>query len=172
MRQQAVNFGTRVITDDIQEVDFSKNPFTLIRAGGSEIRAKSVIVATGASANWLGLESEERFKNRGVSARAVCDGALPRFRDKELVVVGGGDSAVEEATYLTKFASRVHLIHRRDEYASKIMAKRAHDSEKIEIHFNSQLVVLGDDDDGVTVFVCKVQQNLVKKRHLAWLVCF
>ena len=152
MRQQAVNFGTRVITDDIQEVDFSNNPFTLIRAGGGEIRAKSVIVATGASANWLGLDSEERFKNRGVSACAVCDGALPRFRDKELVVVGGGDSAVEEATYLTKFASRVHLIHRRDELrASKIMAKRAHDSEKIEIHFNSQLVeVLGDDDDGVT----------------------
>ena len=83
MRQQAVNFGTRVITDDIQEVDFSNNPFTLIRAGGGEIRARSVIVATGASANWLGLESEERFKNRGVSACAVCDGALPRFRDKE-----------------------------------------------------------------------------------------
>lgn len=152
MRQQAVNFGTRVITDDIQEVDFSENPFTLTRAGGGEIRARSVIVATGASANWLGLESEERFKNRGVSACAVCDGALPRFRDKELVVVGGGDSAVEEATYLTKFASRVHLIHRRDELrASKIMAKRAYDSEKIEIHYHSKLVeVLGDDTDGVT----------------------
>ena len=152
MRQQAVNFGTRVITDDIQKVDFSKRPFILTRAGGGETHARSVIVATGASANWLGLESEERFKNRGVSACAVCDGALPRFRDKELVVVGGGDSAVEEATYLTKFASRVHLIHRRDELrASKIMAKRAHDSEKIEIHFNSQLVeVLGDDNDGVT----------------------
>lgn len=152
MRQQAVNFGTRVITDDIQRVDFSKKPFTLTRAGGGETQARSVIVATGASANWLGLESEERFKNRGVSACAVCDGALPRFRDKELVVVGGGDSAVEEATYLTKFASRVHLIHRRDELrASKIMAKRAHESEKIEIHFNSQLAeVLGDDNDGVT----------------------
>ena len=133
-------------------MDFSKNPFTLTRAGGGEIRARSVIVATGASANWLGLESEERFKNRGVSACAVCDGALPRFRDKELVVVGGGDSAVEEATYLTKFASRVHLIHRRDELrASKIMAKRAYDSEKIEIHYHSKLVeVLGDDTDGVT----------------------
>jgi thioredoxin reductase (NADPH) len=152
MRQQAVNFGTRVITDDIQKVDFSKRPFTLTRAGGGEIRARSVIVATGASANWLGLESEERFKNRGVSACAVCDGALPRFRDKELVVVGGGDSAVEEATYLTKFASRVHLIHRRDELrASKIMAKRAYDSEKIEMHYHSKLVeVLGDDTDGVT----------------------
>ena len=152
MRQQAVNFGTRVITDDIQRVDFSKKPFTLTRAGGGETQARSVIVATGASANWLGLESEERFKNRGVSACAVCDGALPRFRDKELVVVGGGDSAVEEATYLTKFASRVHLIHRRDELrASKIMAKRAYDSEKIEIHYHSKLVeVLGDDTDGVT----------------------
>lgn len=152
MRQQAVNFGTRVITDDISKVDFSKRPFTLTPASGDEIQAKCVIVATGASANWLGLESEERFKNYGVSACAVCDGALPRFREKELVVVGGGDSAVEEATYLTKFASRVHLIHRRDELrASKIMAQRAHESEKIDIHFNSTLIeVLGDDSDGVT----------------------
>ncbi len=152
MRQQAVNFGTRVITDDISKVDFSKRPFTLTPASGNEIHAKCVIVATGASANWLGLESEERFKNYGVSACAVCDGALPRFREKELVVVGGGDSAVEEATYLTKFASRVHLIHRRDELrASKIMAQRAHESEKIDIHFNSTLIeVLGDDSDGVT----------------------
>jgi thioredoxin reductase (NADPH) len=152
MRQQAVNFGTRVITEDILKVDFSKRPFTLTPAGGDEIQAKCVIVATGASANWLGLESEERFKNYGVSACAVCDGALPRFREKELVVVGGGDSAVEEATYLTKFASRVHLIHRRDELrASKIMAKRAHESEKIDIHFNSALIeVLGDDSNGVT----------------------
>ena len=152
MRQQAVNFGTRVITDDISKVDFSKRPFTLTPASGDEIQAKCVIVATGASANWLGLESEERFKNYGVSACAVCDGALPRFREKELVVVGGGDSAVEEATYLTKFASRVHLIHRRNELrASKIMAQRAHESEKIDIHFNSTLIeVLGDDSDGVT----------------------
>jgi len=152
MRQQAVNFGTRVVTDDIATVDFSARPFRLKPAGGGEVLARSVIVATGASANWLGLESEERFKNRGVSACAVCDGALPRFRNKPLVVVGGGDSAVEEATYLTKFASRVHLIHRRDELrASKIMAQRAFDNEKIEIHFNSQLVeVLGDDEQGVT----------------------
>ncbi len=111
-----------------------------------------MIVATGASANWLGLESEERFKNRGVSACAVCDGALPRFRNKELVVIGGGDSAVEEATYLTKFASRVHLVHRRDELrASKIMAQRAFDDPKVTIHFNAVLEeVLGDDANGVT----------------------
>jgi Thioredoxin reductase len=109
-------------------------------------------VATGASANWLGLESEEHFKNRGVSACAVCDGALPRFRNRDLVVVGGGDSAVEEATYLTKFASRVHLVHRRDELrASKIMAKRAFDDPKIKIHFNAVLdEVLGNDEQGVT----------------------
>lgn len=152
MRQQAVNFGTRVVTDDIVKVDFSKRPFTLVPAGGGEVRAKAVIVATGASANWLGLPSEEAFKNRGVSACAVCDGALPRFRGKPLVVVGGGDSAVEEATYLTKFASTVHLIHRRDELrASKIMAQRAFDNPKIEIHFDTTLAeVLGDDTAGVT----------------------
>ena len=152
MRQQAANFGTRIVTDDIARVDFSQRPFRLFPADGGEVRARAVIVATGASANWLGLPSEERFKNRGVSACAVCDGALPRFRNKPLVVVGGGDSAVEEATYLTKFASTVHLVHRRDALrASKIMAQRAFDNPKIEIHFNHVLAeVLGDDAQGVT----------------------
>jgi thioredoxin reductase (NADPH) len=152
MRQQAANFGTRIVTDDIVKVDFSKRPFTLYPSEGEPVLAKAVIVATGASANWLGLPSEEHFKNRGVSACAVCDGALPRFRNKGLVVVGGGDSAIEEATYLTKFASTVHLVHRRDEFrASKIMAQRAFDNPKITIHFHSALVeVLGDDANGVT----------------------
>ena len=152
MRQQAVNMGTRIVTDDIERVDFSRRPFRLFPAAGGEIEARCVIVATGASANWLGLPSEERFKNRGVSACAVCDGALPRFRNQPIVVVGGGDSAVEEATYLTKFASRVHLVHRRDALrASKIMAQRAHDDPKIEIHFDTALAeVLGDDAKGVT----------------------
>ena len=152
MRQQAVNFGTRIVTDDIAKVDFSARPFKLFPAEGGEVHAQCVIVATGASANWLGLPSEEKFKNRGVSACAVCDGALPRFRNKPLVVVGGGDSAVEEATYLSKFASRVHLVHRRDALrASKIMAQRAFDNPKIEIHFNTALAeVLGDDARGVT----------------------
>jgi thioredoxin reductase (NADPH) len=152
MRQQALNFGTRIITDDIAKVDFSARPFKLFPSEGGEVHAQCVIVATGASANWLGLPSEERFKNRGVSACAVCDGALPRFRNKPLVVVGGGDSAVEEATYLSKFASRVHLVHRRDALrASKIMAQRAFDDPKIEIHFNTALAeVLGDDTAGVT----------------------
>ena len=116
------------------------------------MEAQCVIVATGASANWLGLPSEERFKNRGVSACAVCDGALPRFRNRPLVVVGGGDSAVEEATYLSRFASTVHLVHRRDALrASKIMAQRAVENPKIRLHFNSAVVeVLGDDAHGVT----------------------
>jgi len=152
MRQQATNFGTRIVTDDIVKVDLSKRPFTLYPADGAPIEARCVIVATGASANWLGLPSEERFKNRGVSACAVCDGALPRFRNRPLVVVGGGDSAVEEATYLTKFASMVHLVHRRDELrASRIMAQRALENPKVTIHFNSALAeVLGDDASGVT----------------------
>jgi thioredoxin reductase (NADPH) len=152
MRQQAVNFGTRIVTDDIVKVDFSKRPFRLQPAEGPAIEAACVIVATGASANWLGLPSEEKFKNRGVSACAVCDGALPRFRNKPLVVVGGGDSAVEEATYLSKFASTVHLVHRRDALrASKIMAQRAVENPKIKIHFNTALAeVLGDDAHGVT----------------------
>lgn len=156
MRQQAKNFGTRIITDDIAEVDLSKRPFQLTSAGvDGEVRhveAQSVIIATGASANYLGLESEERFKNRGVSACAVCDGALPRFRNKPLVVVGGGDSAVEEADYLTKHAAKVYLVHRRDQLrASKIMADRAKNNPKIEILWNSGVAqVYGDDKQGMT----------------------
>ena len=152
MRQQSVNFGTRVVTDDIVEVDFSGHPFKLKSLGGDEVEALSVIIATGARANYLGLESEERFKNMGVSACAVCDGAIPRFRSKPLVVVGGGDSAMEEATYLTKFGSRVYIVHRRDEFrASKIMADRALANEKIEVKWNSVVdEILGNDNEGVT----------------------
>lgn len=152
MRQQAVNFGTRIITDDVTDVDFSSHPFKLTASDGATVESHAVIVATGARANYLGLPSEEKYKNRGVSACAVCDGALPRFRNKALAVVGGGDSAVEEADYLTKFASTVYLIHRRAELrASKIMAKRAADNSKIEILWNRTLgEVLGNDRDGVT----------------------
>ena len=114
MRQQARNFGTRIVTDDIVECDLSGHPFKLKSLGGDEIEALTVIIATGARANYLGLDSEETYKNAGVSACAVCDGALPRFRDNPLVVVGGGDSAMEEATFLTKFASKVYIVHRRD----------------------------------------------------------
>jgi thioredoxin reductase (NADPH) len=152
MRQQAVNFGTRIVTDDIVRVEFGKHPFVLTAREGQKVEALAVIVATGARANYLGLPSEERFKNHGVSACAVCDGALPRFRNQPLVVVGGGDSAVEEATYLTKFASVVYLVHRRDRLrASKIMQQRAFDNPKIELKWNRTLEeVLGNDADGVT----------------------
>src|SRR5205085_2748835 len=126
MRQQAKNFDTRVVTDDVLKVDLQRHPFRVFTPGGEQVEALTLIIATGARANYLGLPSEDRFKNRGVSACAVCDGALPRFRNKPLVVVGGGDSAVEEASYLTKFATVVYLVHRRDALrASMIMQERA-----------------------------------------------
>ncbi|MCG2683029.1 MAG: FAD-dependent oxidoreductase [Planctomycetales bacterium] len=152
MRQQAINFGARIVTDDVVDVDFDCRPFRLTTFEGATRESHAVIVAAGARANYLGLPSEEKYKNRGVSACAVCDGALPRFRNKPLAVVGGGDSAVEEADYLAKFASTVYMIHRRDQLrASKIMARRAADNPKIEILWNRTLAeVLGDDAGGVT----------------------
>jgi len=152
MRQQAVNFGTRVESKDIVDTDLKNRPFTLTAHDGQTVRTHTLIVATGARANYMGLPSEDRFKNRGVSACAVCDGALPRFRNKPIVVIGGGDSAVEEAAYLTKFASTVHLVHRRDSLrASKIMADRAMANPKINIKWNRMMEeVLGDDRAGVT----------------------
>jgi thioredoxin reductase (NADPH) len=152
MRQQAVNFGTRIVTDDIVAVDFRRYPLVLTASTGQSIVTQTVIVATGARANYLGLPSEDRFKNNGVSACAVCDGALPRFRNRPLVVVGGGDSAVEEGTYLTKFASTVYLVHRRDQLrASQIMQKRALSNSKIAPKWNRVVdEVLGDDKAGVT----------------------
>jgi thioredoxin reductase (NADPH) len=152
MRQQALNFSTRVVSEDVSRVDFSKHPFRLQLSGGSEVIAQAVIVATGARANYLGLDSEKMFKNRGVSACAVCDGALPRFRDQPLVVVGGGDSAMEESDYLAKFASKVYIVHRRSEFrASKIMAERAIKNPKIDVKWNSVVdEVLGNDEQGVT----------------------
>ncbi len=152
MRQQAVNFGTRIVTEDIIQVNFGKRPFALETSEGNRVEALAVIIATGARANYLGLPSEDRFKNHGVSACAVCDGALPRFRNKPLVVVGGGDSAVEESTYLTKFASAVNLVHRREELrASKIMQQRVLTNPKITPRWNRVLdEVLGNDKEGVT----------------------
>ncbi len=152
MRQQAVNFGTRFIPEDVVRVDFRRRPFQMFASDNKSYEAKAVIVATGARANYLGLPSEEKYKNRGVSGCAVCDGALPRFRNKPIAVIGGGDSAVEEATYLTKFASKVHLVHRRDHLrASKIMAERALANSKIEPLWNRTVdEVLGSEHDGVT----------------------
>jgi thioredoxin reductase (NADPH) len=137
MRDQALRFGTRIETAWIDRVDASKRPFTL-HAGDRTFQAKAVIVATGAGAKFLGIPSEKALMNRGVSACATCDGALPVFRNKKLVVVGGGDTAVEEATFLTRFASKVALVHRRDELrASKIMQDKARNNPKIELVWNS-----------------------------------
>ena len=134
-RQQAERFGSRILDVDVERVDFSARPYRLW-ARGVEYRAQSVIVATGASAIWLGLESETRLRGRGVSACATCDGFF--FRDKEIAVVGGGDSALEEATFLTRFASKVHLLHRRDAFrGSRIMIQRAVENPRIEIHYDT-----------------------------------
>ena len=151
-RQQAEQHGARIVTEDIVDLDLSRRPFKLRDSADNTLEAHAVIIATGASANYLGLESENKYKNFGVSACAVCDGALPRFRDKALAVVGGGDSAAEEATYLTKFASRVYLIHRRDKLrASAVMAQRVLANQRIEPVWNSVVEeVLGDQSKGVT----------------------
>ncbi len=169
MRQQAVNFGTRITTDDVVEVDLKKRPFTVRSREAIQKEAHTLIIATGAKANYLGLPSEEAYKNRGVSACAVCDGALPRFRNKPLVVVGGGDSAVEEATYLTKYASKVYMVHRRDKLrASMIMQERALGNPKIEMAWNSELgEVLGNDKDGVTGVRLKSTTNQGDKEQAA-----
>jgi thioredoxin reductase (NADPH) len=152
MREQATRFGTRVITDDVASVDLQKRPFTLTDSAGNTTQTRSLVIATGAGANYLGLESEEKFKNRGVSACAVCDGALPRFRNKPLIVVGGGDSAAEEGHYLTSFASHVYLVHRRDTLrASAVMADRILSHTKVKPLWNSTIdEVLGDDERGMT----------------------
>jgi thioredoxin reductase (NADPH) len=164
MRQQAVNFGTRVESKDIVKCVLKKSPFTLTAHDGQTVETRTVVIATGARANYLGLPSEDRFKNRGVSACAVCDGALPRFRNKPIVVVGGGDSAVEEGSYLTKFASSVHLLVRRDVLrASKIMADRAKSNPKIDIRWHNEVdEVLGDDKAGVTAV--RVRNNKTGER--------
>jgi thioredoxin reductase (NADPH) len=147
MRLQATRYGTRVLTEDVVSVDLSQRPFKLTNSAGDTHESHTLVIATGASANYLGLESEEKYKNHGVSACAVCDGALPIFRNQNLVVVGGGDSAAEEGNYLTKFAKSLFLVHRRDSLrASKIMARRLLENPKVKPVWNSVVEeVLGHD---------------------------
>lgn len=148
MRRQAERVGAKIVTDYVESVDLSSRPFKVSTPGGS-ILAKTFVVATGAEARWLGLPSESRFQGRGVSACATCDGFF--FRDKRVAVIGGGDTAAEEATYLTNHASEVLLIHRRDELrASNIMAKRVLSHPKIKAHWFRVLDEVLGDESGVT----------------------
>ncbi len=150
-QKQAERFGARIAGRDIVKVNFKASPFELTTDKGDVVRAHAVIIATGATANWLGLESEMRLamSGGGVSACAVCDGALPMFRDQPLAVIGGGDTAMEEATYLTKFASKVYVIHRRDELrASKVMQERLLNKPNAEVLWNKQTVdFLGEKNE-------------------------
>jgi len=152
MRKQTENMGTKIIDDVVTNVDFSQNPFKVSTAS-TNFEAKTVIVCTGATPRKIGIEGEQTFAGKGVSYCATCDGAF--FRDQELAVVGGGDSCMEEATFLTKFASKVHIIHRREEFrASKIMQERALNNEKIIVHWNSTVADIKGDQ--------KVQQVILK----------
>jgi thioredoxin reductase (NADPH) len=156
MRQQAEKFGTRFLTRNVTKVDFSERPFK-VWVGKDLHLAQSVIITTGASAKWLGLASEKKYMNRGVSACATCDGAF--FKNVEVGVIGGGDTAMEEANFLTRFASKVYVIHRRDSFrASKIMAERTLKNPKIQVIWNTEVVEVLGDDKSMTGVVLK---NLV-----------
>lgn len=152
MRKQTERMGTTIVDDEVVNVDFKHKPFKVLTAT-EEYEARAVIIATGASPRKLGVTGEQSFSGKGVSYCATCDG--PFFRNQEIVVVGGGDSAMEEATFLTKFASKVHIVHRREELrASKVMQERAYDNEKINFHFNSAIDEIKGDQ--------KVQQVTLK----------
>jgi thioredoxin reductase (NADPH) len=144
MTRQAGRFGTEFVTGRVEAVELDMEPFKVVTDGGRELRAKTLIVASGASTRWLGLESETRYRGRGVSSCATCDGAF--FKDRELIIVGGGDSAMEEALFLTRFATKVTVVHRRDQLrASRIMQDRASKNEKIRFIWDSEVrEILGD----------------------------
>ncbi len=166
MKDQAIRFGTQVLTEDVKSCDFSKRPFVVF-GSKHQVRTKSVIVATGATAKRLNVEGarEGEFWQRGVTACAVCDGAMPIFRNKELYVIGGGDTAVEEAIFLTRYGSKVFLVHRRDELrASKIMAQRAIKHPKIEVVWDSVLEGVQGDNVVTSVKLKNVKTNAIEQR--------
>jgi len=163
-QKQAERFETTVVGEDIESCDLSQRPFRLKTSGGDTVLAQSVVIATGATANWLNQPNEQRLamSGGGVSACAVCDGALPMFRDQPLAVVGGGDTAMEEATYLTKFASKVSVIHRRDALrASKVMQERFLSKPNAEVLWNKVVVdVIGED----TITAIELEDTVTKER--------
>lgn len=147
MRQQSINTGARILTETVDKVDLSQRPFTVFTENG-QTEAQALIISTGAIARRMGVPNEEKFWQKGISACAVCDGALPIFRDKPLVVIGGGDSAMEEATHLAKFGSKVYVVHRRDQLrASKTMQDRVLKHPKIEVVWNAILLDVDGGDD-------------------------
>lgn len=157
MRKQAERFGTRFMTRNVSAVDLSSRPFR-VTVGKTVHLTKTIIISTGAKAKYLGLDSERKYMNRGVSACATCDGAF--FKDVEVAVVGGGDTAMEEANFLTRFAKTVHLLHRRDTFrASKIMTERALANPKIKIHYNTEVAEVLGDERGVTGLIVKDTVN-------------
>ena len=157
MRKQSQRMGTTIVDDEVVDVDFRRKPFKVL-TGSEEYEGRAVIIATGANPRKIGLEGEQTFGGKGVSYCATCDG--PFFRNQELVVVGGGDSAVEEATFLTKFATTVHLVHRRKELrASKVMQERAMNNEKIKFHWNSQVIDIKGDQKMQQVVLKDVETN-------------
>jgi thioredoxin reductase (NADPH) len=163
-REQAERFGTKFVTDDVTEVDLEATP-KVVRVGRHTYTADAVIVSTGATARMIGLDSEQRLLGHGVSTCATCDGYF--FRDKELVVVGGGDSAMEEATFLTKFATKVTIVHRRDQYrASKIMLDRARANEKVEFVEWAAVTEVLDDDTGTVTGVTLTDTRTGEERRL------
>jgi thioredoxin reductase (NADPH) len=161
MEQQAKNVGTNIVNDMITKVDFSKKPFSAESESGTVYTADAVIISTGAQARWLGLPSEEKFQGDGVSACATCDGFF--FKEKEVVVIGGGNAAVEEALFLTSFASKVHLVHRRDALRSeKILQERLFKNEKINIIWNSEVDEIIGDDNPKNVTGIKLKSTIDK----------
>jgi len=161
MEQQAKNVGTNIINDMITKVDFSKKPFSAESESGTVYTADAVIISTGAQARWLGLPSEEKFQGYGVSACATCDGFF--FKEKEVAVIGGGNSAAEEALFLTSFASKVHLVHRRDALRSeKILQERFFKNEKINIIWNSEVDEIIGDDNPKNVTGIKLKSTIDK----------
>ena len=157
MRKQTERMGTTIIDDVVINVDFRRRPFKVLTAS-EEFESKSIIVCTGATPRKIGLEGEQTFAGKGVSYCATCDGAF--FREQPIAVVGGGDSCMEEATFLTKFASKVHIIHRRDEFrASKIMQERALNNEKIEVHWNSIVKDIKGDEKVKQVVLLDTKTN-------------